>query len=219
MPTTLDECSTDTVSRTDTVRERKKRETRSSLRRAAVALVGERGLHSVTAEEIAAAAGVSPRTFFNYFPTKEDAVVGYDPAKTAEMVERLRSRPDEEPAFEALRVTVLETLMPSDVGPAELLDRLRVVGADPHLVAHQVSRFGDLERALTESLAGRKVADRLPGSHAALVVACVLAAGRVALMSWCRTGGRDRLDRVLADHLGAVGAGLAGVAEPAGSER
>ncbi|HET9070999.1 MAG TPA: TetR family transcriptional regulator [Acidimicrobiales bacterium] len=193
----------------DSVRDRKKRATRNALRRAARDLVGERGLHAVTAEEIAAVAGVSPRTFFNYFPTKEDAVIGYDPAKTAEMADRLRSRPAGESAFEALRATVLEMLPPSDVDPAEFLVRLQVVGADPHLVAHQVARFGDLERALTDALAERRGTEAELDTDAALVVACVLAAGRAALMAWCHTGGRDPLPRVLADHLDIVGAGLA----------
>lgn len=75
------------------LRERKKRATRNALRRSAVRLVASRGLAAVTVEEIAAGADVSARTFFNYFPTKEDAVSGWDPAMLSDMVERLRKRP------------------------------------------------------------------------------------------------------------------------------
>lgn len=58
------------------LRERKKRATRRALRDAAVHLVLEHGLENVTVEEIAVAAEVSTRTFFNYFGSKEDALLG-----------------------------------------------------------------------------------------------------------------------------------------------
>jgi len=59
-----------------TLRERKKQQTRDTLHEAARRLVEERGLDGVTVEDICAAAGVSARTFFNYFPTKAVAALG-----------------------------------------------------------------------------------------------------------------------------------------------
>ncbi|PYY57501.1 TetR family transcriptional regulator [Curtobacterium sp. MCSS17_011] len=58
------------------LRERKKQQTRSALHRSALALVTDHGLAGVTVEQICADAGVSPRTFFNYFPSKADAALG-----------------------------------------------------------------------------------------------------------------------------------------------
>lgn len=57
------------------LREAKKARTRAGLARAALQLVAEEGLHATTVEAIAARADVSPRTFFNYFDSKDEAVV------------------------------------------------------------------------------------------------------------------------------------------------
>src|ERR1700759_3655961 len=67
------------------LRERQKPAPRRSLRRAALSLVAERGFAHVTIEDIAEAADVSPRTFFNYFPSKEAALFGGDPERAAEL--------------------------------------------------------------------------------------------------------------------------------------
>ncbi len=71
-----------------TLRARKKAETWSAIHEAAAALAVERGVEGTTVEAVAAAAGVSPRTFFNYFPAKEDAVLGMRaPALDPELLE------------------------------------------------------------------------------------------------------------------------------------
>jgi AcrR family transcriptional regulator len=59
-----------------TLRARKKAETWSAIHEAAAALAVRHGVEGTTVEAVAAAAGVSPRTFFNYFPAKEDAILG-----------------------------------------------------------------------------------------------------------------------------------------------
>ncbi|GAA1789590.1 hypothetical protein GCM10009712_41210 [Pseudarthrobacter sulfonivorans] len=77
---------------TPTLRERKKVETWTAVHEAAASLARLRGLDKATVEVIAESAGVSPRTFFNYFPAKEDAVLGLrepvlDPAEAAKLTD------------------------------------------------------------------------------------------------------------------------------------
>jgi AcrR family transcriptional regulator len=60
----------------DSLRERKKRETRERIREAAVELADAKGIADTTVEEICAAADVSVRTFFNYYPSKNAAILG-----------------------------------------------------------------------------------------------------------------------------------------------
>jgi AcrR family transcriptional regulator len=59
------------------LRERKRAATRSAITGTARTLTAERGLNGYTVEEVCEAAGISRRTFFNYFPTKEDAIIGH----------------------------------------------------------------------------------------------------------------------------------------------
>src|SRR5271166_138064 len=61
------------------LRERRRRQTSADIRDAAVRLASDRGFDKVTIEAICAEAGISTRTFFNYFPTKESAIA-YGPS-------------------------------------------------------------------------------------------------------------------------------------------
>jgi AcrR family transcriptional regulator len=74
-------------------RERKKNATREAIHEAALSLTEELGLTGVTLEAITQRADVSPRTFFNYFPSKVHAVPGRDPDRTAGVEQALESRP------------------------------------------------------------------------------------------------------------------------------
>src|SRR6202035_3559497 len=114
------------------LRERKKLATRRSLRRAALDLVAERGFAHVTVEDIAEAADVSPRTFFNYFPSKEAALFGADPDRITALRERVARLAPGEPALTALRLVMVEDARAvadelSELGgqPADWLHRMK----------------------------------------------------------------------------------------------
>jgi AcrR family transcriptional regulator len=200
----------------DSLRERKKRATRDALRRSAVALVTKRGFDAVTVEDIAAAVDVSERTFFNYFLSKEDAVVGWDPGAVTEFCDRVVGRPAAESPSRALREALVGVFGRYDADHRDFLERLAVTRADPRLLAHHVARWADLERELVIALALRRGTDPDTDRYAAVVVATTLAAGRVAVMSWCDQGGRVPLAQLLPRYLDILASGLAEPANPQG---
>ena len=134
------------------LRERKKLATRRALRRAALDLIAERGFAHVTVEDIAEAADVSPRTFFNYFPSKEAALFGADTGRTEALRLRLIQQSPGETALEALRIVLIEeararTEELRELGgdPASQLQRMRASHLDPHLGAARAAHMAMLE--------------------------------------------------------------------------
>jgi AcrR family transcriptional regulator len=91
---------------------RKKERTRRQLAEAAAELFSIRGYSGTTIDEIAAAVDVSPRTFFRYFPTKEDLVVAIGAMSLDQLLEALRNRPAEESLQVALRRAIDQSLAP-----------------------------------------------------------------------------------------------------------
>ncbi|MGD9797951.1 MAG: TetR/AcrR family transcriptional regulator, partial [Acidimicrobiia bacterium] len=115
------------------LRERKKAETRRALRVAAFELAVERGPDHVTVADIADAANVSVRTFFNYYPSKESAIVGIDSVLVETARQKLLTRPADETPFEALR----RVFAPEETEVSDLADsqatRVRLVLSHPGL--------------------------------------------------------------------------------------
>ncbi len=115
-------------------RERKKRETRAALAAAALRLALEKGPDHVTVEEISEAADVSVRTFFNYFPHKEHAILGRDPERPrACPANGSRTAPAEESPLTTMRIVVHGVLrdLESDQAPLVAADRADHAVAEP----------------------------------------------------------------------------------------
>jgi len=197
------------------LRERKKLATRRALRRVVLDLVAERGFDQVTVEDIAAAADVSPRTFFNYFPSKEAALFGTDPERVAALRERVRREAPGQPALAALRAVlaaqaraVTEEAGELDGEPADWLRRMKAVRADPHLRAAQAAHMALLECVLTEALAERLATDPARDPYPALLAGVAGAVMRATTIFWATSGGAVPLDELTDQAFGALAAGL-----------
>ncbi|MEU6152087.1 TetR family transcriptional regulator [Actinosynnema sp. NPDC047251] len=180
-----------------------------ALSRAAVTLAHERGYDHVTVEDISAAAGVSPRTFFNYFAGKEDAVVAPDP----EAGDRLRRRVLEQPAAlgpgAALKAALLAEIAEglADEGDMWVL-RMRVVQQHPVLLAKVFASGEVAERNLAAAVAeraGQAATDLYP----MVLVAAAGAACRVAFARWIDPDDGRPLELLLGEALELLFAGLA----------
>ncbi|WP_346618466.1 TetR family transcriptional regulator [Blastococcus montanus] len=193
---------------TDGLRERKKLATRLTLHRAALQLVAERGLDGVSVEDIADRAEVSPRTFFNYFPSKVDAVIGLDPAEPVQLSEEFAARPAAEPPVESLRAVHRERAIvmadESELWPL----RMTVIDAHPALVQRLVAVFGESERALADAIAertGTRVGVDVYPTLLASVQACAM---RTALHRWLVTDFTASLPDLVDEAWDALAAGL-----------
>jgi AcrR family transcriptional regulator len=197
------------------LRERKKLATRRLLRRVALMLVAERGLANVTVEDIAEAADVSPRTFFNYFPSKEAVLFGGDQDRAAELRDRVATWAPGRPALEALRAVLTadaESMAQelSELGgdPAEWLRRMKVARTDPHVRAAHAAQMSLLERAIAEGLAARLGTDQDTDPYPGVLAAAAVAVNRSTLSFWAGAGGATPLGELIDQSFSALAAGL-----------
>jgi AcrR family transcriptional regulator len=197
------------------LRERKKQATRRSLRRIALDLVAERGFAHVTVEDIAAAAEVSPRTFFNYFQSKEAALFGADPERTAELRRRIVEEAPGETALEALRRIMIDEARHRSAEIADLggekqewMRHMRVTQADPHLRAARAAHMASVESDIATAVAERLGTDPDRDPYPIVLASAAMAVIRAAFMFWPVSGGAIPLERFADAACQSLAAGL-----------
>jgi AcrR family transcriptional regulator len=197
------------------LRERKKRDTRRALRRIALELVADRGFSNVTVEDIATAADVSPRTFFNYFPTKEAALFSMDPDRIAQLRDAIVAASPDQPALDAVHAVmtgvaegIAEEFRDLGGGPADWLRWMKAARADAHLRAAQAAQMAQLERAMTEGLAQRLGVDPERDPYPGMLAAVAGATIRSGVIFWSNSGGAIPLDQYVDLAFRALGDGL-----------
>lgn len=145
----------------ESLRERKARRTRESIHRAAVSLSYERGLDAATVAQIAEAAGISQRTFFNYFASKEDAIIGTASSGPDEQLvqDALAAADFSSGVFEATADLVRDILSRS-LGDEETEQRRRVLFMrNPTLVQRNADAGSALATMLIDVLTPRLADD------------------------------------------------------------
>lgn len=168
------------------IRERKKLATRTALSDAALELAAQRGISKVTVEAIADRAGVSVRTFFNYFSAKEEAMVASHREEIRRLVEQIRQRPDDEPILESLRISAHAVVTPDD-----RLVRIRHLAAQldsaPELLGYRLTAFAEIEQELTAIITERAVdgpGPDYPDGYPMVLATAVIAVTSAVLRDW-----------------------------------
>jgi AcrR family transcriptional regulator len=193
------------------LRERKKLETHRTLTTIAVRLVGERGLDHVTVEDIAAEAGVSARTFFNYFASKEDSVViAYADyvERSHRLVDRFTGQPRELSARDALVAALRADLAEIDEQRDEWLTRIRIIKENPGLTLRAMSLNSEAVEPTIAAIARRSGTDPAKDVFPSLLLSTVGATINAALMLWRDLGGKRPLLEIFDEAVAALAAGL-----------
>ncbi len=196
------------------LRERKKADTRRALSDAALNLAFERGLDNVTREEIAALAGVSVRTFNNYFNGKYEALAYRQTERMRRSAALLRDRPADEPLWTAIEHAMLEPLLADfddACGDESWLPSRHVLAEVRKLLLSQQVQNAVPQQPFDQWIqvvAERTGTDAERDMYPRLVIAVVRAVGDAAVDAYVRADPPVAITELLRSGFAAVGAGL-----------
>ena len=185
------------------LRERKKARTRASIREHALRLFREQGYQATTVEQIAAAAEVSPSTFFRYFPSKEDVVLQDD--MDIRMIEALERQPGGLSPLGAVRAAIREMIASYSEADVEVLrETTALTMTVPEIRARALDEFARTINVIAAAVAKR--AGRSPDDLAVRVMAgAIIGVIMSTTMPW--EGWSDR--QTMEDTFGRIEQGLA----------
>jgi AcrR family transcriptional regulator len=189
-------------------RERRRRATREEIRRAAIELVAERGLDKVTIDAIAERADIGYRTFFNYFSSKEEALVEPGEPRAERITAALAARPVEEAPLEALRAALLAEFADFDEGRTDFCARMSIVEANPSLMPFFAAQMVVTERAIVDAIARRTGLDVENDLYPHLLAAVAGTALRTSMTRWRAAGSTGSPQPLLAEAFDALARGL-----------
>ena len=189
-------------------RDRKKQQTRAALTTAALRLVDERGLDRVTVEEISEAADVSSRTFFNYFATKDEALIGDPLTDGPDFRAALLAQPAGLGVVEAIRRAL--ALAIDEIQQHQELWRLRmrVIKANPALLPALLARAAEVEAAFVAAIAER-TGHPANSPFTQLTATLTGTAFRTAMIRWATTGPTGRFGALVDEAFAFLSSGLA----------
>lgn len=183
--------------------DRRKLETRLEIAMAAKSLFVAKGFDNVGAEEIAAEAGVSLRTFYRYFTSKDEAMSPILAQGMANFAASIVGRPDVESLAVAAEAAFQENS--ANVGPENVHTLIRLLIDTPALRARWLDELRNIEESLVPVVRGR--GKRVSEEDARLTAAAIVVALRVTLERSTRTGSTKPLAREFGASLRFIGGG------------
>ncbi|MFJ8914274.1 TetR/AcrR family transcriptional regulator [Amycolatopsis sp. NPDC102389] len=196
------------------LRERKKRAARRAMSEAALKLALEKGVDQVRVEDIANAVGVSPRTFNNYFSSKEEAICSFIVERQERVREALRDRPPEEPLWDAVTAATLEAYGRDGVPNRQAVLFARSMITHPSVHGEFLKAHATVERVLADAILERAGAGPENALNARLMAAIVEAAVKTAFFTWLMNEGRDPFFETIEVLLREAAAGVPSLTGP-----
>lgn len=181
-------------------RERKKQATRNEIKRAALALAQQDGVDALTVEAISEAADVSPRTFFNYFSCKEDALISDSTETAAALCTAITARPAGEAPLRALRAAFADSGVVATLQyhREEALARHRLATEHPSLLPRQLAQYAALQDAVAAAVGERLGVDPGKDLRPALFASLAITVVRVTVRQLADDGSKC-LDQLFED--------------------
>lgn len=184
------------------VRERKRQETRQRITSAALSLFTAQGYEATTLDAIAAAAGISRRTFFHYFKSKDDILLSLQGSLGDRLVTALAGRQPDEPPLAAVRGALLRMVAPFPLNELIVLDRL--MRSSEAVQARKQAGYIQDEATLLDALRQGWPDESETGLK--LVAMLCIGIARQALDAWSREGGKRPLSELLDEGFDAMAA-------------
>ncbi|WP_116948268.1 TetR/AcrR family transcriptional regulator [Jiangella endophytica] len=190
------------------LRERKKAATRAALAAAANRLAVEQGVEHVTVEAIAAAADVSPRTFHNYFSSREEAIVASIIDWAERLTDEIERRPADEPIWDSLLAVFQGSLDDSREAHARMMAQIEMVLAHPTVIANQLAALDTMRRRFAEAIAVRTGTDTGRDLYPHLIAGAAGLAFKTSVDLWASGPPERSLHELIADGFAQIRAGL-----------
>lgn len=192
------------------LRERKKRERRQRIEAVAIDRFEANGFDATTIDDIAAAADIAPRTFFAYFPTKEDVVLADYADRLERTTNELARRPPAEPPWLALSTSFATVAADYEAERVQLIRRFAIMAVNPSVQARSLQLQAGWESAVADVLSrrsGARADDVTPRLMAATALACM----RSSISHWILTGHQEPLPDLVKASFDRLAGGLAAV--------
>jgi AcrR family transcriptional regulator len=166
------------------IRERKRQAVRDHLSDVALRLLADRSFDSVTVDEIAAAAGVSRRTFFRYFTSKEEVVLSFLDEMGARLHDAIVARPPDEPPLAAVHSALRPRIAAYAADAERTLRFVRLLQMSPSLRAQELERRSRLRELVADAISLRLGLDLHRDTRPRLLASIALVPFDVAVATW-----------------------------------
>lgn len=190
------------------LRERKRLVAQEALSAAALRLAMDNGLENLRVEDIAAEVGVSPRTFNNYFSSKEEAICAITIRRNTRIADLLLERPADEPIWTAVTNAVVEHFAGFGEPAREFIERFHRLVDNTALRGEFLKAHGEVERRLCLAVAERTGTDPERDLGPLLLAGAIGSAIRVSMGQWLTHNRQTKLADCVRTALTELSTGL-----------